>query len=619
MKGEKEMMERYNLAMEQIHAPESAKEKILQRRDEKRSYGRGTALRVALAAACLALLTAGTAILYTALKEPPPDESVLPVGHSYEELLAFWSDPKEAIGYYSSGIKAEPEIYYKTHEQSEGVQESDIQKTNGSYLWRIIDKTLFTFRLDGKDTVLTCKQTMPEDVTPYELLLFGNRLAVIGKYSKDVPGSDGGSTLHRTYVLIYDLEDPSAPLAMDPLWQSGSYLGCRMIEEELYLITQTSVKHGEEDWEEEEGFPAFHSRGDTEILEPEDIYLGEAFGSKWISFTVVSAINTREGEFDVSKAVLGGGSLVYASREHLYLVRQRKNEEEANFSDLYRFSMDGENSRLTGKGRIEGSVLDQFSMDESNGYLRVAVTVEKRVPLDPPNPYRPDFKYKVVHNAVYVLDDQLQVVGTVGNIQPNERIYSARFNGDLCYLVTFRKTDPLFAIDLSEPSSPKILSELKVTGFSAYLYSYSEGLLLGIGANGDEDGKLLGWKMSMFDVSDPNNVTEIAVQLLGDQNGGNSGWNFTSYDHKGWMISGDRNLIGIVCPERIDKNWKYSYRLYSYDHDAREFRLMGEYLPAGYHARGIYAGDYCYVVSEKDIIAIDLENYEVVVKIDITQ
>ena len=253
-------------------------------------------------------------------------------------------------------------------------------------------------------------------------------------------------------------------------------------------------------------------------------------------------------------------------------------------------------------------------MDESNGYLRVAVTVEKRVPLDPPNPYRPDFKYRVVRNAVYVLDDQLRVVGTVENIQPNERIYSARFNGDLCYLVTYRKTDPLFAIDLSDPASPKVLSELKVTGFSAYLYSYDEGLLLGIGANGDQEGNLLGWKMSMFDVSDPHNVTEIAVQLLGDQKGGNSGWKFTSYDHKGWMISGDRNLIGIVCTE----NKKYAYHLYSYDREAKEFRLMGEYFPTGYYARGLYAGKYCYVTSTMGLIAIDLESYEVVAEIDLT-
>ena len=613
------MMERYQKAMGRIHAPASVKAKLLQEHTEQRPVGRRRVLRIALAAACLALLTAGTAGLYTALKAPPPDESVLPVGHSYREILTFWSNPQEKINYYSSTIKAEPEIYYKTHEQSEGVQESDIQKTNGSYLWRIEGKTLYTFRLEGKDTMLTSKQTIPEGGSPYEMFLFEDRLAVIGTYTKEIPGPDGGSTLRRTYVLIYDLEDPSAPLAMAPLWQSGSYVDCRMIEEELYLVTQTSVKCDEEDWEEEEGFPAFHCKGETEALASEDIYLGEAFGYKRISFTMVSAINTQKGEFDVSKAVLGGSSLVYASREHLYLVRQRKNEEEANFTDLYRFSMERENSRLTGKGRIEGSVLDQFSLDESNGYLRVAVTIEKRVALDPPNPYRPDFKYKVVRNAVHVLNDQLQVVGTSKNIQSNEYIYSARFAGDLCYLVTFRKTDPLFAIDLSEPAAPKVLSELKVTGFSAYLYSYGEGLLLGVGANGDEEGKPLGWKLSMFDISDPNNVTELAVELLGDQKGGNSGWEFTSYDHKGWMISGDRNLIGIVCTERIDKNWKYSYRLFSYDREAREFRIMGEYLPKGYHARGIYAGDNCYIVSEKNIIVVDLESYEVVAEIDIAQ
>ena len=122
------MMKRYQKAMGRIHAPESAKKKILGEWDKKQPYGKRTVLRVALAAACLALLTAGTAVLYTALKEPPPDESVLPVGHSYQEILTFWSNPQEKINYYSSTIKAEPEIYYKTHEQSEGVQESDIQK-----------------------------------------------------------------------------------------------------------------------------------------------------------------------------------------------------------------------------------------------------------------------------------------------------------------------------------------------------------------------------------------------------------------------------------------------------------------------------------------------------------
>jgi uncharacterized secreted protein with C-terminal beta-propeller domain len=152
-------------------------------------------------------------------------------------------------------------------------------------------------------------------------------------------------------------------------------------------------------------------------------------------------------------------------------------------------------------GRVSGSVLNRYSMDEYEGYFRIATTTGWGTSS---------------LNRVYVLDGTLSVAGALENLAQGERIYSARFMGNRCYLVTFRQVDPFFVIDLSDPSQPKLLGELKITGYSDYLHPYDENHIIGIGKETDA-GLYQGLKISLFDVSDVSNPKEIAKYEIGEE------------------------------------------------------------------------------------------------------
>jgi uncharacterized secreted protein with C-terminal beta-propeller domain len=141
-------------------------------------------------------------------------------------------------------------------------------------------------------------------------------------------------------------------------------------------------------------------------------------------------------------------------------------------------------------------------------------------------------------NALYVLDADLQVAGSITDLAQDEVIYSARFDGDIGYFVTFRQVDPLFAVDLSNPKAPVVLSALKIPGFSEYLHLWSDGRLFGLGRDADvETGRAGRMKLSMFDTSDPADVTERKTLLL------DSDYSAALYNHKAILISRDKNLI----------------------------------------------------------------------------
>lgn len=598
------MMERYQKAMGRIHAPADTKKKLLgsTTHPRKRVFA-----RVLPVAACLLLLAAGCVGLY--FKEKTP---ALPTGQSYDNIYEAWfsnagiqydADGNALTeggsvaggGSSSSGGSGGTSAlgHYETHMQTEGVLEPDIQKTDGQYLWRLSRNTLYTYRLAGEETELLEITPMPAECSDsFDMFLWEDRLVVIGM-----------SLAHDPYTCanLYEIDsDTGIPRLAETFWQSGIYENSRIVDGELYLATRhlnylLELPRKGDVLDIEIYIPRIAIGDKERLLKPEEIYLSEEaeIYARYITFVVVSAIDLEEKWFDSSKAVLCSAYDFYASAENIYLFAYGP-----DFStNILCFAMDEEDTILTASGTVKGYILNQFSVDEHDGYLRVATCVVDY--------YIAGIYAVTEYNAVYVLNKNLKVIGALEGIQPDERILSARFSGDLCYLVTFHVTDPLFAVDLSNPRKPEILSELKVTGFSSYLYEYGEGLLLGIGAEGTETGKLTGWKLSMFDVTDPDDVTEITNRLLSDQNARDAIW----YDHKNLMISEERNLIGIPLEE---------YQLYAYDAESGAFVLLGQYDLNGYYFRGTYAGKYCYVTSTMGLIAIDLESYEVVAEIDLT-
>jgi uncharacterized secreted protein with C-terminal beta-propeller domain len=258
-------------------------------------------------------------------------------------------------------------------------------------------------------------------------------------------------------------------------------------------------------------------------------------------FLTISAINIKDAsERITNETIVGSGYITYMSRDNLYIVIHDNRYYENQIMNIARFTIDGTKIGFVGSGSIEGSLNNQFSLDEYNGYLRVAATVGGW--------------WDNQHNNLYVLDSNMDIVGQVIGYGEDERIYSARFMGDRGYVITFREVDPLFVFDLSDPTAPRITGELKIPGFSTYLHPVAPDILLGVGMEVyevfrlDSQGNQVvvgsnigGVKISLFDVSDMGKPKEIDKIVFGDY-----GWAEVLYNHKAAMFRPDYNIFGFV-------------------------------------------------------------------------
>jgi len=285
---------------------------------------------------------------------------------------------------------------------------------------------------------------------------------------------------------------------------------------------------------------------------------------------------------------------------------------------VYNFALNQGSVDYNGKGKVPGSLLNQFSMDEHNGYFRMATTVG--------DIWRTD--EQTSKNNIYILDDALNVVGQVEDIAPGETIYSVRFMGDRGYMVTFKTVDPLFVIDLKDPEKPSILGALKIPGYSDYLHPYDENHIIGFGKDAVEVDNMayyLGMKMAIFDVTDVNNPKEKFVEMIGDRGTESE----LLRNHKALLFSRDKNLLAFpVTVMEVTQSKDTSYKevppygefafqgAYVYHIDTETgFKLKGkvthlsndDYLKAGRYwydsnkniARILYIGDTLYTLSNK--------------------
>lgn len=260
------------------------------------------------------------------------------------------------------------------------------------------------------------------------------------------------------------------------------------------------------------------------------------------SYLVVCGINLDDltAEPD-KKAVLGGGSEAYCTADSLFASRTVYSDDRPvrNWSEdiaiawsdnkssteIYRFAIGGGKVEYKNSGKVAGQILNQFSMDQYKGYFRIATT---------------QGEWEKSSSNVFVLNEQLELVGKIENIAPKERIFAVRFMGDAGYVVTFEQTDPLFVLDLADPKAPKITGELKIPGFSTYLHPVTDTLLLGIGQNGNEEGTIPGIKLSLFDVSDPARPKEVD-KLIMQGNCSSEAMN----NHKAFMVYPEKTIFGI--------------------------------------------------------------------------
>lgn len=446
-----------------------------------------------------------------------------------------------------------------TNEQVEGVNEADIIKNDGKYIYAVshveekndkaesitddgnaaapyIPETLVYSgavsiiepQKNGKMKTVSeikvgkGKADLDGYFEIYEIYVSGDRLIVLSTficnwYDDEVyNGNYSSATECCSYVsnysglmqaVSYDISDKANPKEEWRIYQSGEYISSRLIGDELVLVSLYRVDiTRDSDAIKNSCIPETAVGGNFQRISSSDICVMESVGDS--TYLVASVLNVNDENTLKTKAVLGGGSNVYCTSETLYVTNREytslasKNGTEIfdssikSKTQIYKFDISDNQIKYLNCAKIDGTALNQFSIDEYNGNLRIATTSGT-------------WGENLV-NQIYVLDENLETLGVLKNIAKGEKIQSVRFMGETAYVVTFEQTDPLFVVNLSNPESPVIEGELKIPGYSAYLHPVGDGLVLGVGVDGDEDGSNDGFKASLFDVSNPNAPKECA-------------------------------------------------------------------------------------------------------------
>ena len=477
--------------------------------------------------------------------------------------------------------------YSQTNLQEVGVDEGDIVKTDGNYIYALYGSTVRIIKAEGENLEKISEISLPEkDEEVHEMYLDGNVLnliatgneASIDEQEEDVYFIDRKS---YTRVYTYDISKRETPKLSGHVEQEGYYKTSRKNGDMLYVFTEYTpiIKDTQES-------STIMPRVSGGVMPLEDIYLPEY--ADQAGYLVIASVDVTQPEKVVDhKAIVSAADRFYVSTENIYGISSHY-ENGRDYTQILKFSYRDGKIKPAAAGDIRGYLNDTFSMNEHEGYLRVVAT---------------DWNNDEELTNLYVLDENLDVYGKIENLAPGESIRSARFLGDIGYFVTFRDTDPLFSVDLSSPKEPKILGELKVTGFSAYLHFYGENKLLGIGNEVDpETGEYKGIKVSMFDISDPSDVKEIDKYVLKD--------NYHCpgiYNYKAIMINPEKNIFGFECEE--------NYLVFSYDGEKGfvneflyELKDKEEFEVYGNGTRGLYIGEIFYLSGSSGIEAFDMEH-----------
>lgn len=548
----------------------------------------------------------GTEDTGVSARAPEAEQELLDLsGSTYEEIYACLSENwrqqeimlREAPA-YTKGVEdlAVPEqklqqdtaVFGRTNVQTEQVEEGDQIKNDGRYLYQIARK-----RQDGQeertgiqilDTEGELKETAFVDGFENidEFYIWENLLITVENKYYDYASSLSGQSKRavtedmvicgladreRGYheISIYQMSDKSRPVKQKTFTLQGTYESSRISEGYFYGISRFSAGPGEGVQDYDAYIPSIDGRR----MEADRIYCPP--GTDSTDYLVLVSIDLSDPSSILdSRAVAAGSHMYYVSARHIYMVQYRSvYETEPKTSGkiqdrtvILKFSYQKGRFYARAEGEVPGRVENRFCMDEYEGNLRLTVTVqeyEAKEIRDDRTGERLGYDYteEVRTNALYVLGPALQIKGRIEGLAEGENIYSARFLGETGYFVTFRQTDPLFAVDLSDPEHPRILGELKVSGFSEYLHLYGDGLLFGLGMEADEEtGREEGMKLSMFDISDPASLKETSRLPLKDYDYSEALW-----DHRAVLIDPAENIIGFSAGgDRREDYFLFSYR-----------------------------------------------------------
>jgi uncharacterized secreted protein with C-terminal beta-propeller domain len=300
----------------------------------------------------------------------------------------------------------------------------------------------------------------------------------------------------KTFIKVYDISDKVHPVLARDVTLSGSYFNSRMIGNYVYAVVSESayvLQNGTMPLPKVSSETVVTDVAPSSIYYSNETYYGQT-ENNYFTYTSFIGLNILNNEQKLTNmtVLMGGASAMYVSLNNIYVTYPIWKGEQGTYTAIYRISVAQDKLAFEAKGSVAGYVLSQYSMDEYNGYFRLATTSQK----------------SSTQNNIYVLNMNLTTVGKLENLAVTERIYSARFMGDKAYLVTFRQIDPFFAVDMSNPAKPRVAGELKIPGYSSYLHPYDANHVIGLGM---ENNTL---KLSLFDVTNINSPTEMAKYII---------------------------------------------------------------------------------------------------------
>lgn len=486
------------------------------------------------------------------------------------DMQVFFSEGEARAAEDSAGSGDAGAEFSGTNVQVEGVDEPDLVKTDGQRIVLLSEGDLIVVDVTGEEPVETGRLTVAPDFGVQSLFLAGDKALLFGSSwghgpmplaERDAIAPWGGTPS----VQILEVDISGDPELVRTMTIDGALVSGRMVGDSVRLVL-TSGPVGFE-WAQPKGSGLRAERDATEanreivrnsteenwipyyyVSDPDGRVVGEGtlFDCDRVShpeeFSGVDMLSVVTidvaGGLDVvdSTGVLARGDTVYASEDNLYVATQNwdswrwmetgdeSDRPDGPVTEIHKFDIgDPVRTEYMASGSVEGYLLNQFAMDEHDGHLRVASTTT-------PNWWGsgPDSESRIT--VLRETGEGLAEVGVLDGLGVTEQIYSVRFMGDVAYVVTFRQTDPLYTIDLSNARNPTLLGELKIPGYSAYLHPVSEGLLLGIGQDATDEGMVQGSQVSLFDVTDLANPVRLDTYTLSE---GSSSQ--VEYDHHAFL------------------------------------------------------------------------------------
>jgi inhibitor of cysteine peptidase len=490
-----------------------------------------------------------------------------------------------------------------TNLQVQGVDEEDLVKTDGEYIFKVNAQKIINVIKVAKDSNMEAINdiTFENNYNINGIFLRNNTLVVVGNSYQniDIPKSKQSETSDTimpsyqiTKVISFDISDKKNIVKVRDIEIDGGYNSSRMIGSRVYIISNkylNNIGNIEKDANIGTTYYKDSAVGKEKInINFNTIsYLPDSIEPNYI---MVAAFDVEDNKEKVTiSTILGSGNSIYSSDKNLYIAgtkwTQEKGSNGTTNTILYKFVYENKGVTFVSKGEVPGTITNQFSMDEQNEHFRIATTeynysmgrpMIKDIPITkdtksttsvtPKEKRGSNEPQNQLTNNLYILDKDMKVVGKLEGLANGEKIYSVRFIGERAYIVTFMLTDPLFVIDLKNPTNPKVLGELKIPGFSNYLHPYDDTHLIGFGMDttvinegGFDRAKTKGMKIAIFDVS---NVLKPVQQFMATI-GGSGTYSEVLNNHKALLFSKEKSLLALpVFENNYDSNTGISQQSY---------------------------------------------------------